>query len=75
MYPTFAKMLILLGIMLILVGSGLLFFGKIPFWGKLPGDIHIQKESFEFYFPIITCLVISLVLSALLSVYFLWFKK
>jgi hypothetical protein len=75
MYQQIAKTLILFGLLMILIGGGLLLFGKIPFLGKLPGDIHVQKKSFDFYFPIITCLVISLVLSALLSVYFLWFKK
>ncbi|MFH1335612.1 MAG: DUF2905 domain-containing protein [Candidatus Zixiibacteriota bacterium] len=75
MYQQIARTLIFFGLLMILVGGGLLLFGKIPFLGKLPGDIHIQKKSFEFYFPIITCLVISLVLSALVSFYFLWFKK
>ena len=75
MYQQIAKTLILFGFLMILIGGGLLLFGKIPFLGKLPGDIHVQKKNFEFYFPIITCLVISLVFSALLSVYFFWFKK
>ena len=75
MYGTIVKILIFFGFFLVLVGGGLLLFGKIPFLGKLPGDIHIQKKSFEFYFPIVTCLVVSIILSLLLSVYFHWFKK
>jgi hypothetical protein len=75
MLQPIAKTLILLGLLMILIGGGLLLFGKIPFLGKLPGDIHVQKKNFDFYFPIITCLVVSFVLSALISVYFLWFKK
>jgi hypothetical protein len=75
MYQHIAKALILFGLLMILVGGGLLLFGKIPLLGKLPGDIHVQKKSFEFYFPLVTCLVISLVLLALLSVYSFWFKK
>jgi len=75
MYQQIAKILILFGLLMVLTGVGLLLFGKIPFLGKLSGNIYIQKKSFEFYFPIITCLVISLVLSALVSFYFLWFKK
>lgn len=75
MYHSVAKILILFGVLLILVGVGLLLFGKIPFLGKLPGDIHVQRKNFEFQFPIVTCVVASILLSLLLSVFFLWFKK
>jgi hypothetical protein len=75
MYHSIAKILILFGVLMILVGVGLLFLGKIPFLGKLPGDIHVQKKNFELYFPIVTCIIASILLSLLLSVYFLWFKK
>ena len=75
MHYTFAKILITLGILLILVGVILFVFGKINFLGKLPGDIHVQKKSFEFHFPIVTCIVASIILSLLLSAFFLWFKK
>jgi hypothetical protein len=74
-YQQIARTLLLFGLLMILIGGGLLLFGKSPFLGKLPGDIHIQKKSFEFYFLIITCLVISIVLSALVSFYSLLFKK
>jgi hypothetical protein len=75
MYCTLAKILIVFGVLLILIGASLLLFGKIPFLGKLPGDIHIQKKNFEFHFPIVTCIVISILLSLLLSAFFGWFKK
>jgi hypothetical protein len=75
MYHTIAKILILFGVLLILAGLGLLVFGRVPFLGKLPGDIHVQKKNFELYFPIATCVVASILLSLLLSVFFLWFKK
>jgi hypothetical protein len=75
MNPTVGKILILFGVLLISVGVGLLLFGKVPFLGKLPGDIHVQKKNFELYFPIATCIIASILLSLLLSVYFLWFKK
>jgi len=54
-----AKFLVIAGI--ILIGLGLLFcvFGKIPFLGKLPGDIYIQKKKFTFYFPLATCILLS----------------
>jgi len=75
MHNSVAKTLILFGVVLILVGAGLLICGDIPFLGKLPGDIHIQKNNFEFHFPLATCLLISILLSVLLSVFFLWSKK
>ena len=60
------KMLIVLGVVLVGVGLLLTFFDKIPFLGKLPGDIHVKRESFQFYFPITTSIVLSLLLSLVL---------
>ncbi len=57
------KMLILLGIIVILIGLGLIFAGKIPWIGRLPGDIYVKRDNFTFYFPLATCIVISIVLS------------
>ena len=75
MYHAVAKMLIAFGIVLILTGAILLVFNKIGFLGKLPGDIQVQKRSFEFHFPIVTCILVSILLSILLSAFFLWFRK
>jgi len=60
------KILIVLGIFLIFSGIFLIFFKHIPFFGKFPGDIFIQKKNFSFYFPIVSCLVISLLVSILI---------
>jgi len=59
------KLLILLGIVLVAVGALLTFAGKIPWLGKLPGDIYYKSDHVTFYFPLATCVVISVVLSAL----------
>jgi len=59
------KLLILLGVVLIAVGALLTFAGKIPWLGKLPGDIYYKSDHLTFYFPLATCVVISAVLSAL----------
>ena len=66
------KGLIILGIML--VGLGLLFTmaNKIPFLGRLPGDIYIQKKNFNFYFPLSTSLLLSAVLSL---IFWLWSRR
>ena len=63
MMPALGRMLILLGIVIILIGLGLLFAHKIPYIGRLPGDIYVKKDNFTFYFPLGTCIVISIVLS------------
>ena len=57
------KTLVIFGIILLGTGALLMFFGKIPFLGKLPGDICIQKNNFTFYFPVATSLLISVILS------------
>ena len=58
-----AKALILFGVILVGVGLLLNFANKIPFIGRLPGDIYIQKKNFSFYFPITTSVLISIILS------------
>ena len=63
------RILIGLGAALLLIGALLLWSGKIPgsgFLGRLPGDIRIERNNFNFYFPITTSLLISLLLSLLI---------
>jgi len=66
------KTLIVFGAILIGVGILLLFFHKIPFLGKLPGDILIQKKNFSFYFPLTTSILISIILSLF---FWLWSRR
>lgn len=63
------KILVIMG--LILAGIGLLFWlgGKIPGLGKLPGDIVFRRGNFTFYFPIVTCILVSIVLSIILGLF------
>ncbi|MGE0821781.1 MAG: DUF2905 domain-containing protein [Candidatus Binatia bacterium] len=63
-----------LGKILIVVGAVFLCFGilftmggKLPWFGRLPGDIVIQREHFSFYFPLTTCILLSVVLSVLFA--------
>ncbi|MGA2467597.1 MAG: DUF2905 domain-containing protein [Thermodesulfobacteriota bacterium] len=63
------KMLILLGVLIIVIGFLLLIGEKIPWIGKLPGDIIIRKEKFSFYFPITTCIIISIILTLLFTLF------
>jgi hypothetical protein len=60
------KLLIVLGLALTVLGLLLTFAGKIPLLGKLPGDLRIEREHFAVYFPLGTCLLLSLILSLLL---------
>ncbi|MFA5780443.1 MAG: DUF2905 domain-containing protein [Elusimicrobiota bacterium] len=62
----FGKVLIVAGIVLALVGLFFILGVKIPYLGKLPGDIFIKKENFSFYFPLTTSIIISVILSIIL---------
>jgi hypothetical protein len=63
------KVIVVMGLVIVVIGLILMFFNKIPFIGKLPGDIIIKKENFTFYFPIVTSILLSIILS--LIFYFL----
>jgi hypothetical protein len=63
------KTLLVLGLILAIVGGGLMLLPKIPWIGKLPGDIFIKGEKVSFYFPITTCIIISLLLTLLFSLF------
>ena len=68
-FGALGKMLILLGVLIIVIGLLLLIGEKIPWIGKLPGDIIIRKEKFSFYFPITTCIIISIILTLLFTLF------
>jgi len=63
------KILIYLGLMLIVIGVVFTLAGKMPWLGRLPGDISIERDNFSFYFPLATSILISVILSLVL--YFL----
>ncbi len=56
--------LIILGLILVAAGLAISFAPRLPAWlGRLPGDIHIKRNNFSFHFPLMTCLLISALLS------------
>lgn len=59
------RLLILIGLILLVAGLAWPWLSKLPF-GRLPGDIIVERENFRFYFPVTTGIVVSLVLSLLL---------
>ena len=65
------RILVTFGLVLVLVGAVLMLTGKLPWIGRLPGDIVIRRDNFTFVFPLATCLLVSLVLSLL----FHWLRR
>jgi hypothetical protein len=63
------KLFIFIGIGITLLGLFLTFGGSIPFLGKLPGDIYIKRDSFSFYFPVVTCILVSIVVTLILKLF------
>jgi uncharacterized protein HemY len=57
------KLLIVCGGILIIVGAAIVLLGKIPWLGRLPGDIYIERRNFTFFFPLTTSILISVILS------------
>ena len=65
-FHSFGKILIITGICIVVIGLLLTFWDKIPFLGKLPGDIVYKGKNFTFYFPIVTSIILSLLISLIL---------
>jgi hypothetical protein len=62
----FGALMVLLGLILLAAGN---LSGKVPWLGRLPGDIYIQRGGWSFYFPLATCLIISVILTLLFSLF------
>lgn len=69
MFDSLAKLLIVSGLVLTLLGGLLLLVGKVPFLGSLPGDIVIRRQNWSLYFPLTTSIVISILLTLLFSLF------
>lgn len=66
----FGKTLMILGGILLTAGAFLEYGGELPFsLGKLPGDINVEGEKGSFHFPIVTCIVISILLNVIMSLF------
>jgi hypothetical protein len=66
------KYLIIFGLLLVVLGGVFLLSAKVPWLGRLPGDILVKRGSFTFYFPVTTCVLVSIILSL---VFYLFFRK
>lgn len=67
-FDSFGKMLMLLGGILLTIGALWHFGGKIISFGRLPGDINVERENFSFHFPIVTSIIISIVLTIVINI-------
>jgi ABC-type Na+ efflux pump permease subunit len=65
-FSGFGKILIIIGLVIAGLGFLLLLGGKMPWLGKLPGDFFYKGKNFTFYFPLATCIIISIVLMIIL---------
>jgi hypothetical protein len=63
------KFLILFGVVIVVLGIALAFVHRVPFLGRLPGDIHIERKGVSFYFPLTTCLLLSLALTLIFNIF------
>ena len=73
----FGKTLVIIGVIIVVVGVLFMISEKVhfPFFGKLPGDIHIKGKNFQVYFPITTSIVLSVLLTLILYVISYFSKK
>ena len=65
------KVLLVTGIIITILGLILTFGEKtaiLKYFGKLPGDIRIEKDNFSFYFPVVTCIVLSIIITVILKI-------
>ena len=64
---TLGKLMITAGGIIVLAGLILVFADKLPFIWKIPGDIYLKGKSFSFFLPIVTCLILSIVLTVIIN--------
>jgi hypothetical protein len=67
--PDLGRFLIIAGVLLVIVGAVFLLAPKLPWLGHLPGDISYKRGNFSFYFPLGTCILISVVLTLIMYLF------
>jgi hypothetical protein len=68
------KMLLVFGGVVLLVGLLFVIMGRVPYIGRLPGDMFFQKGNFSFYFPLVTSILVSIALTIILNLVFRVFR-
>jgi Protein of unknown function (DUF2905) len=69
MLAPLSKMLVAMGLLLIVVGLLFWGFGSLGWFGRLPGDIYVRRGGVTFYFPLATCILLSVIISLLLMLF------
>jgi Protein of unknown function (DUF2905) len=69
------KLLLLFAVIIGIVGLLLIIMGNVPFLGKLPGDLAIRRGGSTFFFPIVTCIILSVVLTVLINLVLWIFRR
>ncbi len=64
------KIILIIGLFMVVAGGLVMVMGRIPGLGRLPGDIFVQRGNFTFYFPVVTMIIVSIVLTLLLNLLF-----
>jgi hypothetical protein len=75
MLPGFGKILLIVGGIIVIIGLIFIFSQHIPFLEKLPCDIIIKRDGSSFYFPIVTCIIISVVLTIIINIVLRFINK
>lgn len=65
-YGNMGKILVTIGLILVVAGLAIQYLGRVPFLGRLPGDIVIERPNAKFYFPITTSILISILISLII---------
>ena len=66
---TIGRLILFFGVIMVAVGGLLVLLGKLPWIGRLPGDIFVRRDNFNFYFPITTSILVSLILTVILNIF------
>ncbi len=69
MWASLGKMFLFIGLIMVVLGGIMLAGGKLFGLGRLPGDIYIQRGNFSFYFPIMTGLILSILLTIIINIF------
>ena len=69
MFPQLGKTLVIFGVVIVAIGLVLWLAPKVPFLGRLPGDLTIKKDNLTIYFPIVTMVVVSILLTIILNLF------
>lgn len=74
-FSDLGRLLLLIGGAIVVLGAILVVVGRAPFFGRLPGDIAFRRGNTSFYFPIVTCLVLSVALTVVVNLLLLLFRR